>query len=465
MPFVLASFVKHSLKYSLKEMIKNTKSGFSFLREKISSLFALQVSRDSLKTLFLKIAGTGLSFISAVFLSRSLGAEGYGIYSYILVVITILSMPALAGLPQLIIRETSRSIVKEEFQKVKGLWQWAFRIVVKNTVFALVVAVIVMLLGISRAREHAGTILWALLLIPLNALGNLRSAGLTGLQRVWQGQMPEFLVRPVIFLILLFMILQITDITPGSAMAINAFSAFIAFISGAWLLWRHTPLAVKKAKPLYEARQWRTDLWPFTFLAVINVINSTTDILIAGLFLPSDKIGVYRIAAQIAIFSSFGLQAINTVIGPRLARLYAIGDMEKLQRLVTMSARAVLLFNLIVAIFFFLAGRGLITLIFGSSFAPAYEPLLILLLGQFINSAAGSVGLILNMTGHEKITAKGMAIALITNVVLNFTLIPFLGIHGAATASAISMALWNAILWWIVLKKTGINSLAFGRGV
>lgn len=435
------------------------------LSEKLSYLLNSRISHDTLRVLFLKIAGTGLSFISAVFLSRNLGAEGYGIYSYILVVITVLSIPAQAGLPQLVIRETSRGIAREEFQKVKGLWQWAFGVVMKNTVFALGVGGVAMLLGISKVRENAGIILWALLLIPLNALGNLRSAGLTGLQRVWQGQLPEFLIRPGIFLLLLFIILKITNITPESAMAINALSAFIAFTSGAWLLWRYTPIAVKDADAVSEAKQWRAGLWPFTSLAFLNILNGSMDILIAGLFLSPDKIGIYRIAIQIAIFSSFGLQAVNTVISPRLARLYALGEMKKFQRLVTMSARAVLVFNLGVTIVFVFAGRGLITLVFGTSFVPAYEPLLILLFGQFINSAAGSVGLILNMTGHERDTAKGRAIALISNIVLNFTLIPVFDIYGAAIASAISMIVWNAILWWTVLKKTGINSLAFGRGV
>jgi len=265
-------------------------------------------------------------------------------------------------------------------------------------------------------------------------------------------------------IILAFTILFNINLSPQKAMAMNVFSAFLGFLTGAWLLLRHTPSGIKEAKPLYESQKWRSSLRSFTMLSGINALYSNIDLLIVGLFLTPVDIGIYRIASQMALFSSFGLQAINVAVGPRFARLYALNEKEKLQRLVTLSARAVLIFNLFITLFFLIAGKGLLSMVFGAAFIGSYEPLLILLIGQFINSAAGSVGLILNMTGHENDTAKGITIALITNIVLNFLLIPVLGLIGAAIASAISMIVWNAILWWIVRKKTGINSLAFGRG-
>ena len=438
----------------------------SFLRQKLFPLLNSQVSRDSFKILILKITGAGLTLISVVLLSRHLGADGYGLYSYIISIITILSIPASAGLPQLVIRETSRNLAIKEPGKIRGLWQWAIGIVIKNSIFVIIIAILTILLY-SRAKENAGIILWALMLVPLSALGNLRSSCLTGLQKIGLGQLPELLIRPGVFIliILAFTILFNINLSPQKAMAMNVFSAFLGFLTGAWLLLRHTPSGIKEAKPLYESQNWRSSLWSFTMLLGINIIYSNLDIIILGLFLSSKDIGIYKIAFQVALFASFGLQAINVAVGPRFARLYALGEKEKLQRLVTLSTRAMLIFNLFITLFFIIAGKKLLSLVFGTAFIGSYEPLLILLIGQFVNSAAGSVGIILNMTGHEKDTVKGRAIALLTNIVLNFILIPFFGIIGAAITSAISMMIWNVMLWWIVWKRTGINSLAFGRGV
>ncbi len=412
----------------------------------------------------LKVTGAGLTLISVVLLSRALGADGYGIYSYIIAIVSVLSIPASAGLPQFVIRETSRNLAIKEPWKIRGLWQWATGVVIKNSIFIIILAIIT-ILSYSRAKENAGIILWALVLVPLSALGNLRSSCLTGLQKIGLGQLPELLIRPSVFVLIIFLSTKLLrfNLNPQKAMAVNVFSAFLGFIAGAWLLLRHTPSGIKETKPLYESQKWRSSLWSFTMLAGINVLNSNIDIIILGLFLTVKEVGIYKIASQMAIFTSFGLQAINVAIGPRFARLYALGEKEKLQRLVTLSARAVFFFNLFITLFFIIAGKELLSLVFGTAFIGSYEPLLILLIGQFVNSAAGSVGLILNMTGHENDTVKGRTIALITSIVLNFILIPFLGIAGAAIASAMSMIIWNAILWWIVWKKTGINSLAFGN--
>ncbi|MFO7971597.1 MAG: polysaccharide biosynthesis C-terminal domain-containing protein, partial [Desulfobacterales bacterium] len=118
-------------------------------------------------------------------------------------------------------------------------------------------------------------------------------------------------------------------------------------------------------------------------------------------------------------------------------------------------------FNLLTVVFFFALGRPLLGLVFGAVFVNSYLPLVILMAGQMVNSAAGSVAFLLNMTGHERDTAKGVACAAGINIVLNLILIPPLGINGAATATAVSMVVWNVLLWWMVRKRLRINSMAF----
>jgi O-antigen/teichoic acid export membrane protein len=49
------------------------------------------------------------------------------------------------------------------------------------------------------------------------------------------------------------------------------------------------------------------------------------------------------------------------------------------------------------------------------------------------------------------------------NIVLNAILIPWLGMNGAALASAISLIVWNAVLFRKVRTNLNISSTAFGR--
>mgnify|MGYP000751870713 CR=1 FL=1 len=96
-------------------------------------------------------------------------------------------------------------------------------------------------------------------------------------------------------------------------------------------------------------------------------------------------------------------------------------------------------------------------LVFGVEFEAALTPLLILALAYTFSVSLGIVSTILNMTGHEKTTAKGAVIATCVNVVLNLTLIPMFGISGAAIATAASLIVWNLYLWRSVRSLLSIR--------
>jgi O-antigen/teichoic acid export membrane protein len=195
------------------------------------------------------------------------------------------------------------------------------------------------------------------------------------------------------------------------------------------------------------------------------VINKWVSLIILGLFVPSAQIGIYRVAVQMAVLADFGLQVVNPVIAPQIARLYALGDQRRLQRLATNSARMTLLVNVIITMGFLLLGRQFIRLFFGTEFSPAFPALLILLVGGVINSLTGAVAFFLNMTGHEKETLLARLVATFVSIILTFLLSPVWGILGAAVGSSIPLIVWNVMLWDLARKRLKVNSLAFGKDV
>jgi len=93
--------------------------------------------------------------------------------------------------------------------------------------------------------------------------------------------------------------------------------------------------------------------------------------------------------------------------------------------------------------------------IFGDEFIAGSVVLIILLIGRFINSFSGSTGLILQMTGHQKVYRDIVAVALILNIVLNLILTPLYGYVGTAVATVISIAVWN--IWAAVYIKRKLH--------
>jgi len=151
------------------------------------------------------------------------------------------------------------------------------------------------------------------------------------------------------------------------------------------------------------------------------------------------------------------------LIAPYLSRFHTQGDHVRLQRLLTVSARAILVLAVLVVIVFVAFGESILIMFFGQDFGQGYLSLIILCVGQLANAAFGSVGLLLNMTGHERDTVRGFAAGAFVNVCLNLALIPPFGLEGAATATALSLLAWNLVLWRLAQSRLSVNTSVFGK--
>lgn len=95
--------------------------------------------------------------------------------------------------------------------------------------------------------------------------------------------------------------------------------------------------------------------------------------------------------------------------------------------------------------------------IFGPDFVAASAALRILALGQLVNLATGSVGTILIMTGHQRISLLNSVAGAVMVVILGLILIPRYGATGAAAAASITMAIRNISATYLVWRFVGVN--------
>lgn len=409
----------------------------------------------------LKVAHALLTLAVAIFLARELGPEGYGIYAFAFALVSLLAIPSQIGLPTLVVREVARYQLKAEWGYLRGLLSRANQAVLALSIlFMLGAALVAWFLADVVDETELETFAWALLLVPLVALGNLRGAALRGLRKVVQGQLPEMLLRPALLLLFVGVTFALGGLTPSNAMALHVLAAILAFGAGVVMLLRAIPPQMHTASPAFETNAWIRSILPLSLISGMQVINSQTDIVMLGLLATNEDVGIYRIAIQGATLVSFSIAAINTVIAPQISRLYHSGDMTKLQRMVTLSARAILLTSLPLAAVLIFFGEPILGLVFGKEYSEGHVALAILCAGQLVNAVMGSVGYLLNMTGHEKDTAKGLMVAALSNIVLNLALIPLFGMEGAAVATAFSLAVWNILLYRQVKRRIGIDSSA-----
>ena len=426
-----------------------------------------QLLRGGMGSMAVKVTHALLAFFLAVVLARTLGPEGYGVYAFALAVLMLAAIPAKAGMPVLVVRETARAQSNENWALMRGLWRWATRWVLLFSliVMGVVAAVLFGVTGLEHPR--AATLAAGLFLIPLLALANIRGAALRGLRRVVQGQFPESVFRPALLLMavlaVVFVVGRPDALTPERVMGLYVAAALAAFVLGAWMLFRSRPAGVKAApKPEYKNALWRHSVLPLALIAGLQIINQQTDIVVLAIFREDTEVGIYRAAYQLAMLAVFGLQAMNMVVQPHFARLYEQDEMMRLQKLVTTSARVILLIALPVVLVLLFLGEHVIALVFGEPYREGAFALGVLASAQLVNASMGSVGPLLNMSGYERDTARAVGAAASGNLVLNFILVPMYGMAGAAVSTALTLVMWNLLLRYYVKKRLGLEVFAIG---
>jgi O-antigen/teichoic acid export membrane protein len=412
--------------------------------------------------LSVRLGQTVFNLLLVILLARFLGAESYGVYAYIFAIISILAIPTELGLPNLLVRYIAKYQAHEQWGDIKGLIKSTNSLVLAISSFIVISVLLVLKSGVLKFDEtELSTLYWGLFLLPIIALGSIRGATLRGLRHIFLGLSPEYMIKQILFIIFLVIANQWLieqDITPVLAMSFNAISALIAYIIGLIWFFKLVPNKVKKSKPNYHLKKWTIVAIPFLLTGGMQIINSKIDIVLLGWFSTSDQVGIYEVTWRGAALVSFGLGSLNLLLAPYFSRFYFTDKLVKLQKIATYSAVINFILGASVTLLYFFYGKEILEFFFGSEFVVGYFPLLILSLAHLMNTASGSVALLLNMTGHERKVLIVLAIAAFTNIFLNLILIPRYGIEGAAFASLITYMIWNSILVVLSIRYIRVDT-------
>ena len=99
---------------------------------------------------------------------------------------------------------------------------------------------------------------------------------------------------------------------------------------------------------------------------------------------------------------------------------------------------------------------------FGDGFGQAAGVLKWLVIAQLINTATGSVGVILSMTGSQKAAMWTLVFAVFLKLACSFLLIPVLGAEGAAIGTFVMLLTQNLLQLVLVKSRTGLDPSFLG---
>lgn len=418
--------------------------------------------RGAAGTALLQGTSSGLGFITSVVLARTLGNAAYGTYALGFAWASLLMVPAILGLDRFLVRGIATYEVHEEWGLARGLLRRANEVVLLVSLSLGGIACLVAVAWLSPSLRVPFAI--AMALVPITSLTLLRQGAMQAFGRIVTGQLPEFLIRPVLILAAVG-VLAVVDrggLTATSAILIAVIATGVACAVGAQQLRRALPAALRAAKPEYKTREWLTASLPMMFIGGIWLANAYTGTVVVGALAGRSAAGIYSVVDKGAALIAMVLVATNMPLAPAIARLAAQGDRVNLERTVERVARLGFAVSLpICAVFAIFPGVYLS--LFGHGFHSGATAMTILALGQVVNAAAGPCGNVLIMSGYERSALAGMGVGLLTNLLLAVILVPVLGVTGGAIAFATSLLAWNGMFVLAARRHMGINATAFYR--
>jgi O-antigen/teichoic acid export membrane protein len=408
--------------------------------------------------LVIQVVGAGLSYGLQVLLARLLDASYYGIYTYVFVWASFVALLAGIGFPAASVRFLPVYRLKEDWPRLHG-----FLHVTSRATFAT--ALIIALCGVVVAEGlHAfglltspSAIVLGALLVPALAGSTLYTEFARAGNRVSVAFTPPLIVRPGLIAAgasVLFVMRG--DLSTSAALGASLVASYLV-LAVQFALTRHLFEDPRvRGETMVELREWFGVGMTLLAASAFTITLMQVDIIIVGALRGSRDAGIYAAASKTAALVAFVIMAVNAAAAPQFASLWAMGRVDDLQRLVTKLAGVIFWPSLIISVGI-AALSGPLLALFGPEFSEAQPALLVLLVGQLVNAAAGSVGYLLTLTGFHREATIALGISAVACIVLTAVGVSLFGLVGAALGSMVGFTLWNGSLYWLVVRKLRIH--------
>ena len=394
---------------------------------------------QSLLSIAIRALSVLAGFAITYYIGHNFGPLANGQYALIAQTAMFLSIVAVGGMDLAVIRHFSATIAfkiplsRRSLRRALGYSLGAAAIIV--AFLAITHTFILQMLFRSHMPRHGVMILATLLAV--RTVTRLTAAVLRSQDRHLIAQTVEVLSIPgwVTLLLAVGAIASLQGVLYATAAvglltAIFAVARSFAFTSGA-----------KDALDVPFRSLFRTSL-PLWLTAIAINIADWYSLATAAAALGVYEAGLFRVAFQIGTALSFSAMGLHNVFTARISAAVAVGDIDRVARLARSVTRLSIGLLLPIVVLLFLGGHTLLGLI-GPEFKAAAPLLDIFLTGQILYVVTGPAGLILAMTGHERLNLAISASVTAGLLVLAPIAASLFGLFGLAIMTASVPVLGN----------------------
>lgn len=419
----------------------------------IKAILSEQLLRKSGVVLILRVLGMTFSFIAVLFISNFYGAEVYGRYSLSITLLQFLVLIFSLGLNTSVVKLTSDV---NFFKNEKPLNRYLFNSIILLLFFTLLSGFLLyffkdeIAIIIFNDLKLISYFNYLSLFIVFSAFHIFLSEYIRG-----RGKFIHYgvfmYILPNLLLIAFLIYGKYHNYSEDFIILSYLLSLAILSIILVYFLPKLKTIMIKNS---YAYKSLLSLSIPMMFSATFIFITNWTDIFMLGAMVTKAEVGIYNAAYKLAILSLVVIHAVNTVLAPKISQLYSENNIDQIKNEVQKATKIITYITIPVVLVLIIFRKHLL-LLFGEEFVNGERVLLIVSVGLLINALSGSIGIIMNMTKHQKELRTFTFIGAVINVFLNYILIKKFGINGAAIASLISSILLNSLCIWYIKKHLG----------
>ena len=258
-----------------------------------------RLARGSIVAFAIHVCGAGLTYCSQLLIARSIGADGFGIYAYVLAWMTMLAYLAVLGFDVSLLRFIPAYQAQGEWPLLRGVIRYAERwaAIVGLAVAAAGVA-LVEVWGHARSPDLTNTFLAGCALVPVLALLWIRGASVRAFGGVATALAPDRIVRDGLLLGMIGLIgLGLGwRISAPIAMLGTLLSALAGLGLVSLARRRRMPRAVSLVPPANAGRVWAATALPLVVIGIAGVAVNRTGVMLLGWAGQTTDAGIYAMA-------------------------------------------------------------------------------------------------------------------------------------------------------------------------
>ena len=373
--------------------------------------------------------------------------------------VTIFSIVAQFGLPQLIVRLVSENIAQN---KIKELKSNIYTIVIIAFFSCFLVGIIVISFGgewiainVFNDPKVVGVVnLVAFWMVALS-FQQIIVETFRGFHDIKMASLFSGVISNFILVIIFSIMFYLDKSNYYLVIQLFTFAAIISVLVSAYVLGRRL-VVLNKEKFELNSANIISDAWPLWITSISVFILTYSDLWIVTYFLNKTDVALYGSSAKLLILLSLVVSLSYAVLPPIIAEMNKKGEFEKLQNILRSFAFGNTLVVAPIFLIILLFPSYVLEVFFGESYIAASSVLILLSIGKLFNVVTGIRGYVLILTGHGRILMKISLITGFLNIVFCSLGATYWGIIGVGFG-AMSAMIIQCLLEMIAVKhKLGI---------